>query len=242
MSLFLVWVAADLQVGSFCFWPLFRTERGAVRNLSSALRSPFPTLLTIVSNSSSNTRETRKIPFPYFHATTALVCSVITERSPRMHMPFAISSPRTRYSVTKDLLRLALSLSLVLLAAAQASAQYGGGMGAPGTAGYVAPSSGYGWGKSDWHRRRRSGRRRGRALSRVPAPRRGFWLCAARRRRPALGGRKKQKVLRSRHQCTHSKAGSEMNPVPGLSKPKNWSRTSAPATRQRPSHRQWNAR
>jgi len=68
-----------------------------------------------------------------------------------MDMQFAISSPKTRHSVTKDLLRLALSLSLVLLAAAQASAQYGGmagGSGTPGTPGYVAPSSGYGSGKA----------------------------------------------------------------------------------------------
>jgi len=70
-----------------------------------------------------------------------------------MDMQSAISSPRTRHSVTKGFLRLALSLSLVLLAAAQASAQYGGGgmtggTGTPGTPGYVAPSSGYGSGKA----------------------------------------------------------------------------------------------
>jgi len=69
-----------------------------------------------------------------------------------MDMQFAISSRKTRHSVSKDLLRLALSLSLVLLAAAQASAQYGGGMaggtGTPGTPGYVAPSNGYGSGKA----------------------------------------------------------------------------------------------
>ena len=69
-----------------------------------------------------------------------------------MDMQPPISSPRTRHSVTKGFLRLALSLSLVLLAAAQASAQYGGGMaggtGTPGTPGYVAPSSGYGSGKA----------------------------------------------------------------------------------------------
>jgi hypothetical protein len=69
-----------------------------------------------------------------------------------MDMQFATSSPGTRHSVTKGFLRLALSLSLVLLAAAQASAQYGGGMtggtGTPGTPGYVAPSGGYGSGKA----------------------------------------------------------------------------------------------
>ena len=63
------------------------------------------------------------------------------------------SSPRTRHSVSKGFLRLVLSLSLILLAAAQASAQYGGGgmtggSGTPGTPGYVAPSSGYGSGKA----------------------------------------------------------------------------------------------
>ena len=69
-----------------------------------------------------------------------------------MDTQFVTSSPRTRYSVSKGFLRLALSLSLFLLAAAQASAQYGGGMaggtGTPGTPGYVAPSSGYGSGKA----------------------------------------------------------------------------------------------
>jgi len=71
-----------------------------------------------------------------------------------MDMQFATSSPSTRHSVTKGFLRLVLSLSLVLLAAAQASAQYGGGggmtggTGTPGTPGYVAPSGGYGSGKA----------------------------------------------------------------------------------------------
>jgi hypothetical protein len=64
------------------------------------------------------------------------------------------ASPRTRHSVSKGFLRLALSLSLVLLAAVQASAQYGGGggtpggTGMPGSPGYVAPSGGYGSGKA----------------------------------------------------------------------------------------------
>jgi hypothetical protein len=44
--------------------------------------------------------------------------------------------------------RLALSLSFVLVAAVQVSAQYGGGGGMTGTPGYVAPSSGYGSGKA----------------------------------------------------------------------------------------------
>jgi hypothetical protein len=72
-----------------------------------------------------------------------------------MDMQFATSSPRTRHSVIKGFLRLALSLSFVLVAAAQASAQYGGGgggmagaTGTPGSPGYVAPSSGYGSGKA----------------------------------------------------------------------------------------------
>jgi len=69
-----------------------------------------------------------------------------------MDMLTATSSPRTRHSVTKGFVRLALSLSFVLVAAAQASAQYGGGMsggtGTPGTPGYVAPRSGYGSGKA----------------------------------------------------------------------------------------------
>src|SRR5438445_11522435 len=60
----------------------------------------------------------------------------------------ATSSPRTSHSVTNGFLRLVLSLSLLLLAAAQASAQYGGGgtggTGTPGTPGYVAPGGGYG--------------------------------------------------------------------------------------------------
>jgi len=69
-----------------------------------------------------------------------------------MDMLTATSSPRTRHSVTKGFVRLALSLSFVLVAGAQASAQYGGGMsggtGTPGTPGYVAPRSGYGSGKA----------------------------------------------------------------------------------------------
>jgi hypothetical protein len=72
-----------------------------------------------------------------------------------MDMQFVTSSPRTRHSATKNFLRLALTLSLALLTAAQASAQYGGGAGGmtggtgtPGTPGYVAPSNGYGSGKA----------------------------------------------------------------------------------------------
>ena len=71
-----------------------------------------------------------------------------------MDMQSATSSPRTRHSVTKGFVRVALSLSFVLVAAVQVSAQYGGGggmtggTGTPGTPGYVAPSSGYGSGKA----------------------------------------------------------------------------------------------
>ena len=71
-----------------------------------------------------------------------------------MDMLTATSSPRTRHSVTKGFVRLALSLSFVLVAAVQVSAQYGGGggmtggAGTPGMPGYVAPSSGYGSGKA----------------------------------------------------------------------------------------------
>ena len=71
-----------------------------------------------------------------------------------MDMQSATSSPRTRHSVTKGFVRLALSLSFVLVAAVQVSAQYGGGggmtggAGTPGMPGYVAPSSGYGSGKA----------------------------------------------------------------------------------------------
>jgi len=67
----------------------------------------------------------------------------------------ATSSSTTRHSVSKGFLRLVLSLPLILLAAAQASAQYsggGGGMtggtGTPGSPGYVAPGGGYGSGKA----------------------------------------------------------------------------------------------
>jgi hypothetical protein len=72
-----------------------------------------------------------------------------------MDTQFPIASPRTRHSISKGFLRLALSFSIVLLAAAQASAQYGGGgggmtggTGTPGSPGYVAPSGGYGSGKA----------------------------------------------------------------------------------------------
>jgi len=61
------------------------------------------------------------------------------------------SSPATRHSLSRRFLRFVLSLSLLLLAAAQASAQYGGrgGMtGTFGTPGYVPPSNGYGSGKA----------------------------------------------------------------------------------------------
>ena len=69
-------------------------------------------------------------------------------------MDMQSATPRTRHSVTKGFVRLALSLSFVLVAAVQVSAQYGGGggmtggAGTPGTPGYVAPSSGYGSGKA----------------------------------------------------------------------------------------------
>ena len=68
-----------------------------------------------------------------------------------MDMQSATSSPRTRHSVTKGFVRLALSLSFVLVAAVQVSAQYGGGggmTGTPGTPEYVPPSNGYGSGKA----------------------------------------------------------------------------------------------
>src|SRR5216683_14547 len=61
------------------------------------------------------------------------------------------SSPATRASLSRRFLRFVLSLSLLLLAAAQASAQYGGGggmTGTPGTPGYVPQSNGYGSGKA----------------------------------------------------------------------------------------------
>ncbi len=63
-----------------------------------------------------------------------------------------ISLRRTRYSIPKNFLRLALSLSLVLLAATRAAAQYGGGgggtSGGSGTPGYTPPSGGCGSGKA----------------------------------------------------------------------------------------------
>jgi len=58
-----------------------------------------------------------------------------------------ISLRRTRYSIPKSFLRLALSLSLILLAATRGAAQYGGGgggtSGGSGTPGYTPPSGGY---------------------------------------------------------------------------------------------------
>jgi hypothetical protein len=60
------------------------------------------------------------------------------------------SSPATRHSVSGRFLSFVLSLSLLLLAAAQASAPYGGGgmTGTLGTPGYVPPSNGCGSGKA----------------------------------------------------------------------------------------------
>lgn len=61
------------------------------------------------------------------------------------------SSRRTRPSLPKSFLRLALSLSLMLVAATQAAAQYGGGggtSGGSGTPGYTPPTGGYGSGKA----------------------------------------------------------------------------------------------
>jgi len=61
-----------------------------------------------------------------------------------------ISAPGIKYSLPKILVRLALSSSLVLVAASHAAAQYGGGggTGGPGTPGYTPPPGGYGSGKA----------------------------------------------------------------------------------------------
>lgn len=66
-----------------------------------------------------------------------------------------ISAGTIRHSIPKNLLRLALSFSLMLLAASHAAAQYGGGGGGTmgggsgtGTPGYTAPKGGYGSGKA----------------------------------------------------------------------------------------------
>jgi hypothetical protein len=61
-----------------------------------------------------------------------------------------ISLRRTRHSIPKSFLRLALSLSLMLLAATRGAAQYGGGgtSGSSGTPGYTPPRGGYGSGKA----------------------------------------------------------------------------------------------
>jgi hypothetical protein len=63
----------------------------------------------------------------------------------------AISASGIRHSIPKNLIRLTLSFSLMLLAASHAAAQYGGGTGGgttgtPGTPGYKPPSGGYGSG------------------------------------------------------------------------------------------------
>src|SRR5260370_14594733 len=66
-----------------------------------------------------------------------------------------ISSGTIRHSIPKNLLRLALGFSLMLLAASHAAAQYGGGGGGAmgggsgtGTPGYTAPKRGYCSGKA----------------------------------------------------------------------------------------------
>jgi hypothetical protein len=63
------------------------------------------------------------------------------------------SAGTIRHSIPKNLLRLALSFSLMLLAASHAAAQYGGGGGGTmgggsGTPGYTAPKNGYGSGRA----------------------------------------------------------------------------------------------
>jgi hypothetical protein len=67
-------------------------------------------------------------------------------------MDTAVSSFKSQVFPGNNLLRIALTLSLTLLAAGHASAQYGGGgsggSGTPGTPGYIAPSGGYGSGKA----------------------------------------------------------------------------------------------
>lgn len=63
-----------------------------------------------------------------------------------------ISTCRNRHSIPKSFLRVALSLSLMLLAATHTAAQYGGGgggtSGGSGTPGYTPPSGGYSSGKA----------------------------------------------------------------------------------------------
>jgi hypothetical protein len=73
------------------------------------------------------------------------------ERSPTMDT--AVFTPQLKSSCGNHFVRIALTVSLTLLAATHASAQYGGGTGggmSGGTGGgtYTAPSSGYGSGKA----------------------------------------------------------------------------------------------
>ena len=67
-------------------------------------------------------------------------------------MDTANSSLKAKFSLGNNLVRVALTLSLTLLAATHASAQYpggGGGNGNPGgTPGYTPPGGGYGSGKA----------------------------------------------------------------------------------------------
>jgi hypothetical protein len=67
-------------------------------------------------------------------------------------MDTAVSSFKSKVFRGYNLLRIALTLSLTLLAATHASAQYGGGSsggtGTPGTPGYVPPNGSYGSGKA----------------------------------------------------------------------------------------------
>lgn len=62
------------------------------------------------------------------------------------------SAGTIRHSIANNLLRLALSFSLMLLAASHAAAQYGsgtmGGGSSTGTPGYTPPKGGYGSGKA----------------------------------------------------------------------------------------------
>ena len=67
-------------------------------------------------------------------------------------MDTAVSSLKAKFTLGNNLVRIALTLSLTLLAATHASAQYpggGGGNGNPGgTPGYTPPAGGYGSGKA----------------------------------------------------------------------------------------------
>ena len=69
-----------------------------------------------------------------------------------MDTRLVISAGTIRHSLPKNLVRLALSFSLMLLAASHAAAQYGGGGmaggtgGSTGTPGYTPPKGGYGSG------------------------------------------------------------------------------------------------